>query len=293
MIIQAQKIPLSYSDQVTKLESKGLLIPDKAYAEAFLSTVNYYRLRGYYIHLHDSMTDKFHPGTNFNKIVDIYEFDNELRHLLGQQISRIEVNMRTKIAYSIAHEYGGLGYLCVNNFEVRKFYYEFITTALNEVKRSDDIHIKHFEKNYDGQIPIWSLVELLSMTALSKLLSNLKPDELRSIMREYNLKVIEMVKSNFYAISLLRNKCAHGNRIYNRKIITKPRLHRADSDCLIDNQPDSLYAMLFAMKYLSLNKQHWNNFIDKLETLTIKYSTSIDISLLGMPKAWKTPLIKI
>jgi len=292
MIVQADKMPLSFSDQVSRLRGKGLIINDDAYAEDFLSKVNYYRLRGYYIHLHDNSIDKFDQGTTLEDIIQTYEFDDELRILTGRQLLKIEVNMRTQLAYRHSHEHGGLGYSCVSNFEDSDKYYEFYTNALNEVKRSSDLHIDHFIKNHNGKIPIWSLIEILSMTCLSKLLSNLLNPDLVYLSRIYGIPTPKMIKSNFYALSMLRNLCAHGNRIFNRSLTIKPALDHNDCKYIPGGITNSFYAILFAMKYLSLDKSSWNNFIDNLEGLLSKYSPTIDLNCLGMPQAWKAPLIK-
>jgi abortive infection bacteriophage resistance protein len=67
-------------EQIAILDSRGLKIPDKSAAKEFLLRNNYYRVSGYSLTLRDH--DVFFESATFQNIIDIYECDHEMRHIL-------------------------------------------------------------------------------------------------------------------------------------------------------------------------------------------------------------------
>ena len=76
----AQKDYKSLDEQIEILKSRGLNIPDETAAKQFLYQNNYYRVSGYSLTLRKH--DVFTKSATFQNIVDIYDFDHELRHIL-------------------------------------------------------------------------------------------------------------------------------------------------------------------------------------------------------------------
>ena len=67
---------ISIADQIQLLESRGLIINDRASAENFLSNISYYRLAGYWWTLQsDKAQHQFKPGSDFESVIAIYNFD--------------------------------------------------------------------------------------------------------------------------------------------------------------------------------------------------------------------------
>ena len=79
--------------QIALLKGRGLQIPDSTLAADFLYRNNYYRVSGYSLTLRSH--DEFVPGTTFQNIIDIYEFDHALRHTLLKYIEVIEVTVKS------------------------------------------------------------------------------------------------------------------------------------------------------------------------------------------------------
>jgi abortive infection bacteriophage resistance protein len=97
---------LSYPAQLSLLKNRGVIINDDKAAEKILSHINYYRLSGYmFPFLEDKSSHTFKNNTNFDEIIDLYNFDQELRSLIFNAIAPIEISIRTNILYSLAHEY--------------------------------------------------------------------------------------------------------------------------------------------------------------------------------------------
>jgi abortive infection bacteriophage resistance protein len=98
---------LSFNKQIELLLKRDLLIPNTEYAKNKLQHINYYRLSAYFIPFYQS-TNKFHLHTTFEDIIQIYEFDREIRLLLFNAIERVEVFLRSQIAYHFSDKLGAI-----------------------------------------------------------------------------------------------------------------------------------------------------------------------------------------
>ena len=76
------------SDEEAK---KGLIIGNPSFVEEKLSEIRYYALiDGYKSIFYDYTTRTYLPGTTFEDIVNLYDFDEELRLLVFKYICHIE-----------------------------------------------------------------------------------------------------------------------------------------------------------------------------------------------------------
>lgn len=81
------------------LQNRGLIIESSSDATETLTKIGYYRFSGYaYPFLADKKAHRFLTGTSFNQIINHYNFDRELRFLLGEALHHIEVTVRTLIS---------------------------------------------------------------------------------------------------------------------------------------------------------------------------------------------------
>lgn len=102
------KPAINISDQIEKLKSRGLLFDNEKKASHYLSNISYYRLRAYTFPFQDN-TDPNHPfikKISFEKIIQLYVFDRQLRILLFNALEKIEIAFRTQIIYQYAIQYG-------------------------------------------------------------------------------------------------------------------------------------------------------------------------------------------
>jgi len=80
------KPPLSIEEQVSLLKERGVSIQDFNQACKVLSAVNYYRFCGYGLSFeifeNGNRLNKFKDGTSFNRIYELYLWDESLRNLL-------------------------------------------------------------------------------------------------------------------------------------------------------------------------------------------------------------------
>lgn len=114
-------------EQLAILESRRLSIPDKSGAYEFLLYNNYYSVSGYSLTLRDF--DIFHSNTSFQNIMDIYNFDHKLRHILLEYIEVIEVSFKLVYSYEFTKRYGAIGHLNSDFFTDKYKHKEIIEKA--------------------------------------------------------------------------------------------------------------------------------------------------------------------
>ena len=96
----------NFDEQIEILKSRGLQFNDEMRAKQLLQNISYYRMSGYwYPLLADKQNHIFKSGALFEQAYSIYKFDAKLRSLILSEISKIEVAVRTQIAYVMSHNY--------------------------------------------------------------------------------------------------------------------------------------------------------------------------------------------
>lgn len=287
---------LSESELIQKLIDSGMAIPSLSEAEEALSTIGYYRLRGYCYHLYNYSTNRYIEGTNFSDILKLYRFDTELSHLLFSYLSQIEIALRVRFVHAFQPMQDVLVLNDPSIFKDKEWYWKNQSTIAGEIARSDDVFILHNYKQYDGAIPLWATVEILSFGMLSKLIKNLKTGSDSAFSRVAQFYKYTNQRGNWItpsqdiltswirATSVLRNICAHNSRIYNRSINTYPQLIEADRI----EQPkfNGLYQILLAMKYLRPTDSSWTDFAASLHILLQKYEGVYELQRMNFPIDW-------
>lgn len=80
----------TYSDQISLLESRGLIIQDREKALDIISWINYYTFTGYLLEF-KRPDGYFIPGVTFEKICNIIEFDRRFRNNLAYILEVTEI----------------------------------------------------------------------------------------------------------------------------------------------------------------------------------------------------------
>lgn len=285
----ALKKARTFEEQLQILKDRNLEIQDMNYSKFFLSNVNYYRLSGYLVN-YKLYGDSYKAGTSFNAIKELYMFDHELRALIGSCLSVIEVSFRTYLAYTIGINYGALGYQSHHNFANREYHKNFISDVLKaRVLNENKLYINHHKENYENQLPIWILVEILNFSTISKLYSNLKPSD-KKFIKDNNLCSLPYKRISGWLNSLtaLRNECAHYGRLLDIKL---PKISISKEYKSENYDAEKLFAYLLAIKDLIASKDIWDSFLDSLNILFSKYK-SVTISKIGFPENWFEVLSK-
>ncbi len=289
------KPAISIDKQIQLLESRDLIIDDRVYAKEVLKRISYYRFTGYLLPFRTSQST-YHIGTRFETIVNLYNFDSELRVHLLKLCEYIEIQMRASLSYFLAMKYP-TDSLCYRNESNFKFYkksnVDKFTDFINEwdknLRRSNEIFIKHHRKHYNSQFPIWVAIEVLTFSSISILYSNLFPNDKRIIAREFSLKTPDLLENWLHVLSVLRNKCAHFSRLYYTLLDKDVALSVNAKQLSIDRK--KLFAIIFSTKYIVKDQQFWNEWVTDLELIINKYDKDIDLKIIGFPLNWKRHLL--
>ncbi|MCM1183411.1 MAG: Abi family protein [Roseburia sp.] len=110
-------------EQMMILKERGLIIDDEEEAKKFLGNLNYYRLSAYTLTLRKN--NRFYDNVHFSNVMQIYNFDMELRAALMYLLESIEISMRTYIGYFHGKAYGALGYYEASAFEDKERFKKF------------------------------------------------------------------------------------------------------------------------------------------------------------------------
>ena len=108
---------MTEADLVTLLESRGLVISDKAKAVRYLESIGYYRLSAY---MHPFLkvpkeSHQYKEGTTFQQVLNLYRFDKKLRMLLLNEIEKVEIAIRRAIMNIPVQMTGDIYWLTMGN----------------------------------------------------------------------------------------------------------------------------------------------------------------------------------
>lgn len=294
---QYPKQILSIPQQVQSYIDAGMDVSSVAEATEAMTTIGYYRLRGYCFQWYDNANKQYQAGTKFENVLKLYQFDTELSHLLFNFASSVEVALRVRLTEALLVHNDALILMDSAVFDDKKLYWQNLGVISGEIARSNDVFIRHNFQNHDGEIPLWAAVEVMSFGTLSKTIKNLSTGNGSAyslLAHRYAFTTANgrtaspskrMLSSWIQAVSILRNMCAHNSRIYNRAISTAPELIAVDQ---VNPRPryNGLYQVILAMKYLRPSDNMWNQFVADLNALFTKYTGIFEYGRMNFPTDW-------
>lgn len=270
------------------LISRGLTVPDRELAIRWLSRVNYYRFSAYLYPYRAQNTDQYRPGTTFDQIAQIYNFDRKLRILLIDAIERVEVWLRTAVTYELAHRCGPFGYMKKTSFAEGFDHKKFCKTLRDEQARSKEKFVEHYREKYTGEnyLPIWMATELLTFGTVSHLFgSGLPLDSKKEIAKQ--ISVGDNVLTNWMlSVGYVRNLCAHHSRVWNRKLAISPKLPREWKYArgVANNKVYAVILVLHAILAKTAPNSTWLQRVLQL----IDANPWLDVGQMGFPADWRS-----
>lgn len=109
---ETKKQATKFANQISILESRGVIVNDHDKAEEILSDIGYYRLGFYffpfektYPFLDNRRKHEVIENTKFEDAVALYYYDFDLRNIINKYLSRIEVAIRTTMIYELSNKY--------------------------------------------------------------------------------------------------------------------------------------------------------------------------------------------
>lgn len=291
------KPSITIDQQISQLKRRGLTIKDEKLAAHYLANISYYRLAGYWWAMQSNKeAHAFKPGSTFENVIDLYNFDRELRLLVFDTIARIEISFRTKLIYHLSHECTPWWFEEEKNFKNKVKHTETLLAINKELKRTKEVFIKEHYKKYHIDLrrpPAWKTLEIASLGNNSKLYGNLS-NTIKSknlIAAEFGVVNHTYLHSWLQSVTQIRNLCAHHSRLWNKNLPGRPKLLSKPPYPWLKIVPPSeehykLYIHLCCMKYLMNTVSPGNRLTKKLNNLLIKYS-NIDPNALGLKPDWQ------
>ena len=230
----------TFNQQLTILRNRGMIVPTDGRPKRFLEQENYYNvINGYKdlflckdTHGNAITPETYLPNTHFNELKALFLFDRELRFLFLKYLLIFENSFKTVISYEFSQKYPK-----ANSFlEIANYRNDDPKDVLKQISiLTKTIHdnvgaqgaIKHYIEEH-GSVPLWVLVNYLTIGNLSYLYAALKDSEKNTIAKYYSDKYAKQYKpastlrisskdmeSALKIFNLVRNQCAHDERLFN------------------------------------------------------------------------------
>ncbi len=260
---------LSFQAQIQYLQTdKNLVINDPAYAEKVLKEIGYFGLiGGYKGPFKNPTTKKYKDGTQFEAIVNLYRFDENLRELFLKYILKIERHIRSLMSYYFTEKHGEqqAAYLSPVNYNPSKRYAADVTRLIAILQKlattnSDYPYINHQRIHY-GNVPLWALFNAVSFGSLSKFYSFTTSDLQSKVAKNFDKVNQKQLEQYLSVITKFRNVCAHGERLFSyntRNDIPNTVLHKKLGIPVNGTQytmgKNDLFAVVIAFRYLLSNE---------------------------------------
>ncbi len=306
----AGKCFTSYEDQIEILKNRGLTISDHQKAIEILSFENYYRLINGYKDLFlasTGPTETYKEGASLSEIYALYRFDEELKAQFLRAFLIIENHLKALIAYEFAKVHGACGYIDATNYNYIPKNQTEINKLIGKIqsiittKSPYDRRLQHYQSKHNGDIPLWVIINLLTMGNASKFFKFMQPMEQNEVARKFTLHP-NIVNNYFNNITLARNICAHGERFFSFGFSTEINILPEHSSLLIPMKQGKpiqgvkdLFAVLIMVKYLLNNA----DFFEKMKAEIAQSLTDLQdrlvcitidevMNMMGFPSNWQS-----
>jgi len=310
----ANSLPALYA----KIVSRGLSVEKPDDLKTALENIGYYRIGGYaYPFLTPPTRKVFKPGTTWNQIARIYEFDRELRLLVCDAIERIEVGIRARIVSATTMEalpasatalpgaapviWGSHWYLDALRFHPKFDHGKFIANVEKEVgvKYAPVTHsrilpvghaekfIEHYYTKYGNPYlpPFWMVAEVLTLGSLSLLYNGLGDSSLKARIAQPFGLTAKVMTSWLHSLSHLRNICAHHGRLWNRTFSISPKVPpHLTATIHAPNRFEGHATLLVEMLHVTAPADNWKA---RFRALIARFP-EVDPSAMGFGPSWTT-----
>ena len=271
------KVFKTIQEQISILESKGLIIDDYLFTEDILIRENYFFISGYrHLFLKSPKDRNFIKGTTFRELYALFNFDRQVRNIVFKNLLIIENNLKSIISYQLSKKYGfrEKDYLRTENFTKVPDKQRQLSDTLKKMKRQIRVNgaqhsaTSHYLKNY-GYIPLWVVVKVLSFGIVGELYTVMKREDQEEIANIYDLSIDNLL-TYLPILSNYRNLCAHEDILYDhrtQKIIGDTRYHDGLDIPTTDGEyiygKDDLFALIIILKQL-LRPEEFRLLINEL-----------------------------
>ena len=290
-----------------------MVIDDHDYAIGILKKYGYYSLIcGYKEPFKNKTTHNYIDGVRFEEIVQLYEFDSDLRDVFLRYLLLIEKRIKECLSDAFCSRYGENHntYLDANNYEyttarnrtdinklIQKFY-----SLQNSNKYPYIIH----SRQHHGNVPLWVLLKAVTFGSVSIMYKLQKQSLKAEIAKEYPALNERSLGSLLQLVSNCRNVCAHSERLYTfrtnesipiMKLHNKMNIPRVGNGNECEYGQKDLYAVVISLRYL-LDDEDFKRFKKQLIKVIDNYinnalskethiTKSYILKQMGFPENWK------
>ncbi|HML55212.1 MAG TPA: Abi family protein [Solidesulfovibrio magneticus] len=287
------KPPLSLDEQITLFETRGLTIPDREKATAYLKFIGYYRLSVYCkpYQIENDPDHHFQEGVSFNHILLLYIFDRQLRLLVMDAIERIEVAFRAIVNDHMSLKYGSQWYEDCRLFQRPQKNFNHLQllrliqkeTGFHHTNDGPSFCRAYYRKYHEPALPpSWMVSEVLPLGSWSRIYSVLtEPEDRKFISNAFRVRY-KIFGSWIHAVSYLRNVCAHHSLLWNATFTVKPSFTNEVTNVISDNK---FYAQAFVLQYFLNNiciRSTWGQRLKQhIQSCPLSHSKHM-----GFPDRW-------
>ena len=227
---------LTSEQLLCKTQQQGLCIEDEEKFVSYVEKIGYDKLIVCYRKPfgdidNDVQSFMYDQGVTFDNILDLYEFDFDLRLLTFRYISIVENRIKNNLTNMICLNFGTdyRDFLKNENFnsvddceQICKIIEEHIGKIIDIYKSSLDrgnepkiINSAIIDAyiNCDGAIPFWAISQILTLGDISKILFRIKDDLCSKISKLYKIQPVEL-RNYIHRINMFRNVCAHHEALF-------------------------------------------------------------------------------
>ncbi|WP_034651719.1 Abi family protein [Corynebacterium vitaeruminis] len=299
-------------DQIQKLSSHGLIFSDRDQAKAFIRTCGYFRLSGYTFYF--KRGKDFLPGTTFEQVQSLYQFDTEIGNKLVEALEKIELSLRFHVS-------NRLGFYHPFAHRINKFlrqshtvwiaspeciklpkHQEWLEDYTREEMRSQGDFVRHFTSNYGPHLPVWAATEVMTFGTLSRLFQQMPEEDCKLIAARMGIidktgggdaKTFSNWINHF---RYLRNCCAHHSRVWNRvfdQSLSTPQVAALPDLSEFSRLPHKLYKSIMAIRFILARIEPDSSWhIEILAQITaFTQASGIPLGDMGFPEDWKNQKI--
>ena len=153
-----------------------MIFDDEDKAKQILEDVGYYRLGFYWYHFQkDFKKHLFLDNTHFSTVINLYYLDVDLRFLLIKVLSRIEINLRTRIIYIVSNHYKDNPFWFADKKIMKNQFVDTLDNFYTDIKKKNKVIAEHHRKYpNDKYAPAWKTLEFMTLGSLYKVIRNIR-----------------------------------------------------------------------------------------------------------------------
>lgn len=314
----------TYRQQLSILRSRGLNVSKNGKPMRILENENYYKIiNGYKDPFIDNSVinaEQYCINANFSEIVALYNFDREIRFIFLKSILILETKIKSIIAYEFSKSFGHDNYLKKSAFNDLKHTSTKPNILYDRNRQISELiagmqkyiadesmkkeYIKHYLYEY-GYVPLWVLINTITLGSISKFFHLMQDKEKFNVSKKFNVR-IEELDQYLKVLSIVRNICAHDERLYNLFLhnsnngnidiadtIYHQNLAITKTNQRYEKGKNDLFAIVISLKALLPSKEFkkfiksLSEEIEKLSGLLICINIDVIYEKMGFPNNWK------